>query len=77
MAVKVYLPHQVPVRGGVPSATERVFHGSVTGPRDDVVCVPTCVPSALTVQTFDEPLVPSTHVTTRSVPLTVSCYAAA
>src|SRR6267143_5625611 len=58
----------------VPLITERVSHGTVTGPRDDVVCVPTCVPSALSVKTLDDPLVPSTQITTQAVPLTVSLF---
>jgi hypothetical protein len=55
----------------VPLATERVSHGSVTGPRDDVVCVPTCLPSALSVKTLDDPVVFSAQITTQAVPLTV------
>src|SRR5256885_9792037 len=58
----------------VPLITDRVSHGTVTGPRDDVVCVPTCLPSALSVKTLDDPLVPSTHITTQAVPLTLSLF---
>ena len=53
-------------------ATERVSHGIVTGPRDDVVSVFTCVPSALSVNALDEPVVFSAHITTQTVPPTVS-----
>src|SRR5207237_10131367 len=56
----------------VPLITDRVSHGTVTGPRDDVVCVPTCLPSALSVKTLDDPLVPSTHLTTQAAPRPVS-----
>ena len=65
----------VPVNVWVPFGTgvvPTVGHGSVTGPRDDVVWVRTCVPSALSVKTLDAPLVPSTHRTTHTVPLTVA-----
>ncbi len=47
-------------------------HAIVTGPREDVVWLPTTLPAALSVKTFAEPLVPSTHSTTGAVPLTVA-----
>ena len=47
-------------------------HGITTGPREDVVWLPTNLPAALSVKTFEEPLVPSTHSTTDAVPLTVA-----
>src|SRR6185295_12139269 len=47
-------------------------HGITTGPREDVVRVPTTFPAALSVKTFEEPLVPSTHSTTDAVPRTMA-----
>jgi hypothetical protein len=48
-----------------------VNHGMVTGPRDEVVSERTTFPSTLSVKTLDDPPVPSTHMTTHTVPLTV------
>ena len=47
-------------------------HGSVTGPRAEVVSVPVTRPSTLSVKVLDEPLVPSTHTTAVSLPRTVA-----
>src|SRR5687767_13389172 len=56
----------------VPFGTVAVFQARLTGPRADVVWLPTCRPSALNVKTLAEPLVPSTHSTTHAAPLTVA-----
>src|SRR5688572_11937153 len=48
-----------------------VNHGMVTGPRDDDVSEAITFPSTLSEKTLDDPLVPSTHMTTQTVPLTV------
>jgi hypothetical protein len=44
----------------------------VTGPRDEVVTVRTSLPSARRVKTLADPVVPSAHRTTQTVPLTVA-----
>ena len=51
---------------------ESEVHGSVTGPRAEVVSVPVTRPSTLRVKVLDEPLVPSTHTTAVSSPRTVA-----
>jgi hypothetical protein len=48
-----------------------VNQGMVTGPRDEVVSDRITFPSTLSVKTLDDPLVPSTYMTTQTVPLTV------
>ena len=62
-----------PVMVWVPLSAEVVLHGIVIGPRDEpAFCVPTSRPSTLSVNVFDDPLVPSAHSTTQTVPLTVA-----
>jgi hypothetical protein len=47
-----------PVSVWVQLGNAPVAHGIVTGPVEDVVWVPTCLPSTLMVWTLEEPLVP-------------------
>jgi hypothetical protein len=56
----------------LPLPTLVVVHGIVTGPRAEVVWLPTVAPSTLSVKTLEEPLDPSTHSTTQAVPPTVA-----
>ena len=64
----------VPVNVWVPFdvAPTGFGHRILTGPSDDVVWLPICWPSAISVKTLDAPLVPSTRRTTHTVPLTVA-----
>ena len=71
----------VPVNVWVPFGTGVVptgfvTHGIDTGPlRVDVVGLPSCWPSALSVKTLDVPLAPWTQIVTHTVPLTVAAAA--
>ena len=49
-----------------------VNQGIVTGPREAVVAELMILPSTLSVNTLDDPLVPSAQRTTHTVPLTVA-----
>jgi hypothetical protein len=62
VAVTVWLPLDKPV----------VVHGIETGPRAEVVWLPTIAPSTLSVKALDDPLLPSTHITTQALPPTVA-----
>src|SRR2546427_20379 len=52
----------------VPSPTEAVFHGIVTGPTLPVVVVPTVWVPTLRVYVFDVPVAPFSHSTAQLVP---------